>query len=292
MDQFEGIIAPVTTPFSRDGSLQLDVLGRNIEKYNRTPLIGILVGGSTGEAPHLDFSEIVEIVRAVAPQVSADKKFMAGVACSTLREAKSFVDEVSDLRLDALLVSVPSYYKNRMNDSALAHYFQSVADHSPFPLILYNIPRFSGVSMSIELIRELAEHENICAMKDSSADLIYMQKVLDVTRDREFQLMTGSAETLSSALVLGIRAGILAAACVLPEYIDELIKAYDQRSPDLVSRQIKLCKISWALVRDLGIQGVKYAMDLKGYEGGFCRLPLAPLTDEEKRYAEKVMEGV
>jgi 4-hydroxy-2-oxoglutarate aldolase len=292
MDQLEGIIAPVTTPFSRDGSLQLDVLGRNIEKYNRTPLTGILVGGSTGEAPHLDFSEIVEIVRAVAPQVADDKKFMAGVACSTLREAQNFVDAVSDLRVDALLVSVPSYYKNRMNDSALANYFESVANHSPFPLILYNIPRFSGVSMSIELISRLADHENIGAMKDSSADLIYMQKVLDVTRDKEFQLMTGSAETLSSALVLGIRAGILAAACVLPEYIDELIQAYDQRSPDLVPRQIKLCKISWALVRDLGIQGVKYAMDLKGYEGGFCRLPLAPLTDEEKRHAEQVMEGV
>jgi dihydrodipicolinate synthase/N-acetylneuraminate lyase len=129
-------------------------------------------------------------------------------------------------------------------------------------------------------------------MKDSSADLIFMQKVLDVTSDKDFQLMTGSAETLVSTLVLGIKAGILAVACVLPEYIDELVKAYEQGSPDLPSRQIRLCKISWALVRDLGIQGVKYAMDLQGYEGGFCRLPLAPLTEEEKRYAERVLEGV
>jgi dihydrodipicolinate synthase/N-acetylneuraminate lyase len=159
-------------------------------------------------------------------------------------------------------------------------------------VILYNIPRFSGVTMSVDLVRGLSAHDNICAMKDSSADLIFMQKVLGATRDRDFQLMTGSAETLSSALILGVKSGILAVACVLPEYIDDLVKAYEQGSSDLPFRQIKLCEISWTLVRDLGIQGVKYAMDLRGYEGGLCRLPLAPLTEEEERCAERVLEGV
>jgi 4-hydroxy-2-oxoglutarate aldolase len=291
-DQFKGIIAPVTTPFSRQGDLLLDALVRNVEKYMSTPLAGVLVGGSTGEAPHLDFGETVRIVEEVAPVVAPDKKFMAGVACSTLREAQSFIDKISHLRIDALLVSVPSYYKNRMNDRALAHFFQKVAEHSPFPIILYNIPRFSGVPMSIGLVEELSAHENISAMKDSSADLIFMQKVLDVTKGKNFQLITGSAETLSLALLLGINSGILAVACVLPEFVDDLVQAFEQRLPDLASKQIRLCTISWTLVRDLGIQGVKYAMDLRGYEGGHCRLPLAPLTEEEKRCAERVLEGV
>ena len=291
-DQFKGIIAPVTTPFSRQGDLLLDALVRNVEKYMGTPLAGVLVGGSTGEAPHLDFDETVQIVEEVAPLVAPDKKFMAGVACSTLREAQGFIDKISHLRIDALLVSVPSYYKNRMNDRALAHFFQAVAEHSPFPVILYNIPRFSGVPMSIGLVEELSAHENISAMKDSSADLIFMQKVLDVTKGKDFQLITGSAETLSLALLLGINSAILAVACVLPEFVNDLVQAFEQRLPDLASKQIRLCTISWTLVRDLGIQGVKYAMDLRGYEGGHCRLPLAPLTEEEKRCAERVLEGV
>lgn len=182
MNQLRGIIAPVTTPFSRQGDLLLDAMVRNVEKYMNSPLAGVLVGGSTGEAPHLSFTEGVQIVEEIAPVATPEKMFMAGVACSTLREAQSFIDKISHLRVDALLVSVPSYYKNRMNDSALSRYFTAVADHSPFPVILYNIPRFSGVEMSIDLIRELSAHKNIGAMKDSSADLIFMQKVLDVTQ--------------------------------------------------------------------------------------------------------------
>jgi len=291
-DQFEGILAPVTTPFSRQGDILLDALVRNVEKYMDSPLAGILVGGSTGEAPHLDFDETVQIVEAVAQVMTPGKKLAAGIACSTLKEAQSFVDRISHLSIDAVLVSVPSYYKNRMNDSALAGYFQAIAEYSPFPVILYNIPRFSGVPMSIDLVRKLAAHENIIAMKDSSADLIFMQKVLDVARRGEFQLITGSAETLSSALILGIKSGILAVACVLPELVADVINAFEQRLPDLPLKQIRLCQISWTLVRDLGIQGVKYAMDLRGYEGGYCRLPLGPLTEEEKRCAERVLEGV
>ena len=146
--------------------------------------------------------------------------------------------------------------------------------------------------MSPELVEELSAHPNIKGMKDSSADLIYMQKVLDATSKNDFEVITGSAETLSAAMVLGVRRGILAVACVLPELVDGLLRAFEQHLPDLPTRQIELCRISWTLVKDLGIQGVKYAMDLRGYEGGFCRLPLAPLTDEEKQCAERVLEGV
>jgi len=292
MNQLKGIIAPLTTPFSQKGDLLLDALVRNVEKYMQTPLTGVLVGGSTGEAPHLSEAEAVKVVEEVSPAVSPEKKFMAGLACSTLREARSFIDQISRFKIDALLVSVPSYYKNRMDDIALAHFFKTVADHAPFPVILYNIPRFTGVTMSIHLVKELSSHSNISGMKDSSADLIFMQKVLDVTKGEEFQLITGSAETLSSALILGINSGILAVACVLPEFIEGLLRAFEERRPDLPDRQIRLCQISWTLVRDLGIQGIKYAMELRGYEGAYCRLPLGPLTEEEKRCAERILEGV
>jgi 4-hydroxy-2-oxoglutarate aldolase len=290
--EFKGIIAPIATPFSEEGDLLPDALERNIGKYAKTPVTGILVGGSTGEAPHLTAAEGIQIAGTAAEAVPADMKFLVGVASPTLYESLRFVEEISGYRVDALLVSVPSYYKNRMDEAALAKYFETLADQSPFPVLLYNIPRFTGVDLSVDLVERLAAHENIRGLKDSSADLIYMQKILSATKGERFQILTGSAETLSSSLILGIRAAILAIACVIPEFVAEVMDSFEQRRAELPAQQLKLCRISWTIVRELGIQGVKYAMDLRGYEGHYCRLPLMPLTDEEKLRAQKVLEGV
>jgi 4-hydroxy-2-oxoglutarate aldolase len=290
--EFNGIIAPVATPFSEEGDLLPDALERNIGKYAKTPLTGILVGGSTGESPHLTYAEGIQIAETAAQAVPGDMKCLVGVASPTLKESLRFVEEISRFRVDALLVSVPSYYKNRMNEAALAKFFETLADQSPFPILLYNIPRFTGVDLSVDLVRRLAAHENVQGLKDSSADLIYMQKVLAATQDEEFQVLTGSAETLACSLVLGIRAAILAIACVIPEYVSEVMHSFEKRLPDLPAQQLRLCRVSWTIVRELGIQGVKHAMDLRGYEGHYCRLPLMPLTSEERLRAQQVLEGV
>ena len=130
--RFEGIIPPVTTPFSSEGDLQLDVLERNVERYLATELSGLLLLGSNGEAVHLSDQERLQMIRHVAPVVAGQKLFLVGLSAPTLREALATTDALSDVPIDALLVSVPAYYRNRMTTGVLVDYFTQVAESAPF----------------------------------------------------------------------------------------------------------------------------------------------------------------
>ena len=286
---FQGIIPPVTTPFGPDGEILHGVLEENLEKYLKTSAAGFLLLGSNGEAPHLSASEKLEIVGRAAAILPPDRYFLVGVASPTLVAASDFLEKIEGLRIDAALISVPSYYKDRMNEKALERYFTEVADRSSFPVLLYNIPQFTGIEIGSELVGRLAHHENIVGMKDSSGDVLYLERVLEQTEQEDFQVILGSAGILGHALVLGIEAAILAVACVLPELPMRLMRDY-QAGMDTERQQIQLAQLSRCVTDDHGIPGLKYAMDLLGFQGGQSRLPLLPLDEGQKVDIERVFE--
>ena len=286
---FQGIIPPVTTPFGPDGEILHGVLEENLEKYLKTSAAGFLLLGSNGEAPHLSASEKLEIVGRAAAILPPDRYFLVGVASPTLVAASDFLEKIEGLRIDAALISVPSYYKDRMNEKALERYFTEVADRSSFPVLLYNIPQFTGIEIGSELVGRLAHHENIVGMKDSSGDVLYLERVLEQTEQENFQVILGSAGILGHALVLGIEAAILAVACVLPELPMRLMRDY-QAGMDTERQQIQLAQLSRCVTDDHGIPGLKYAMDLLGFQGGQSRLPLLPLDEGQKVDIERVFE--
>ncbi len=285
-DKFEGIIPPVTTPFSEDGEVLYGALARNMERYLKTRLSGFLLLGSNGESVHLNEAERLEVVRQVDSTLPADRRLVVGVSCASLAEASAFVDRLSGFRVDALLVGAPSYYKNRMNLPALVGYFRAVADRSPFPVLLYNVPQYSGLELAPAVVRELAGHPNVVGMKDSSGNISYVQHILESTRGQEFELIMGSAQALGPALCLGVRAAILAVACAAPELPIELLEAHHAGRPigDLARR---LFQVANAVTSLYGVPGLKYAMDKVGYEGGCCRAPLLPLTPAEREDIER-----
>jgi 4-hydroxy-2-oxoglutarate aldolase len=286
---FEGIIAPITTPFSDDGEVSIDGLHKNLDRYRSTPLSGVLVTGTTGEGAHLSVEERVAVLKEASDVWPEDKRLLVGVSFAALRQSLRFVETIARYRSDALLVSVPSYYKSRMNDRALADYFIALADRAHSPLLLYNIPRFSGIELSLPLVTVLAQHENIAGIKESSGNLVYLQKILAATAKYDFEVISGSAETFGPALALGIRGGILAVSCAVPEVVMNVMKGFESGA-EFVERHSRLFEISSTVVGKLSVPGVKYAMDLKGYCGGICRPPLLPLTVEEKSEVEAVLE--
>ena len=263
-------------------------LEKNLEFYARSRLSGVLALGSNGEAVHLTPSERIEVVRLARSCLPPDRVFLVGVSASTLDQAKQFIDSVSDVQTTAFLVSAPSYYKNRMSFKALRVYFERVAEHAPVPVLLYNIPQFSGFELQPELIAALAEHDRIAGMKDSSGNLIYLQRVLDQVKGRSFQVILGSAQLLGPATSLGIRAAILAVACALPEMPVRVLLA---EGPASRQRQqfADLFQVAEAVTARFGIPGLKFAMDLAGLQGGACRLPLFPLQKEEKAELRRVI---
>ena len=287
--RFQGVIPPITTPFSPQGEILHGVLEGNLAKYLKTSATGFLVLGSNGEAPHLSPSEKLEIVRRSGAIISPERYFLVGVASSSLVEASEFLEKIKELRIDAVLISVPSYYKDRMNEEALHRYFTELADRSAFPVLLYNIPQFTGLAIGPEVVGKLASHHNVVGMKDSSGNIGYLERVLGQTQQEDFQVILGSAGILGPGLVLGIEAAILAIACVLPELPLRLMKDF-KAGIDLGSQQLQLARVARCVTDDHGIPGLKYAMDLLGFEGGQSRLPLLPLDQRQKVDIERAFE--
>ncbi len=167
----EGIFAAATTPFYPDGSLYLRKLEHNIERYSRTPVSGIVVLGSTGEALLLDDAEAREALRTAALAAKPEKVLIAGVGHGSALGTIRMAEFAAAAGYDAALVRTPNYYAPQMSPLAMLTFFRTVADHSPLPVVLYSIPRFTHYELAVDLVAELAHHPNIIGLKDSSGSV-------------------------------------------------------------------------------------------------------------------------
>ncbi len=178
----EGIFAAVTTPFYPDERVYFRKLEANITRYSRSLLAGMVVLGSTGEAPALDDAESSEVLRVAAEAASPEKVLIAGVGRESAKSTLELAEAAAQFKYDAVLVRTPTYYSSQMTPAAIRTYFQSVADRSPLPVILYNIPRCVPYNIPVEMVAELAQHPNIIAIKDSSGSLERIQQIVELTR--------------------------------------------------------------------------------------------------------------
>jgi dihydrodipicolinate synthase/N-acetylneuraminate lyase len=179
----EGVFAAVPTPFYPDERVYLRKLEANMARYSRTLLSGMLVLGSTGEAVALDDAETREVLSVAAEATVAEKVLVAGIARESVRGTIALAEAAAEFRYDAVLVRAPSYFMSQMSPVGILNYFRSVADHSPLPVMLYNIPRFVPYDIPIDLVAELAQHANIIGIKDSSGSLSRIRETIAATRD-------------------------------------------------------------------------------------------------------------
>jgi dihydrodipicolinate synthase/N-acetylneuraminate lyase len=167
----EGVLAAIPTPFYPDERVYLRKLEANMAHYSRSLLAGVLVLGSTGEAVMLNDAESREVLRAASEAAAPEKVLIAGVGRESVRATVELAEEAARLNYDAILVRTPTYYAGQMSPAAVLHYFRSVADRSPLPVLLYNIPSCAPYNIPIELVAELAQHPNIIGIKDSSGSI-------------------------------------------------------------------------------------------------------------------------
>jgi len=179
----EGVFAAVTTPFYPDERVYFRKLEANVARYSRSQLAGMVVLGSTGEAPALDDSETKEVLSVAAEAASAEKVLIAGLNRESLRSVLELAEVAATCRYDAVLVRTPTYYSTQMTPQVVANYFRAVADRSPLPVVLYNIPRCVPYQIPVEMVAELAHHPNIIAIKDSSGSLDRIKGVVEATRN-------------------------------------------------------------------------------------------------------------
>jgi dihydrodipicolinate synthase/N-acetylneuraminate lyase len=186
----EGVFAATTTPFYSNERVYFRKLEANMARYSRSLLSGMVVLGSTGEAPMLDDSETLEVLRVAAEATAPEKVLIAGVGRESVKGTVEQTESAAKFNYDAVLVRTAYYYAGQMSSSAVLHYFRSVADRSPLPVILYNIPKCVPYQIPIEVIAELADHPNIIGIKDSSGSIERIRDTVAATRSARCRVVT------------------------------------------------------------------------------------------------------
>ncbi|HEV3512385.1 MAG TPA: dihydrodipicolinate synthase family protein [Candidatus Sulfotelmatobacter sp.] len=176
-----GIFPPITTPFYPDGKVYFKKLEANVERYSRTPVAGIVVLGSTGEAIMLSDQERRDVLKTARQAAAPHKVLIAGTGIESAIETLHLTEYAAELGYDVAMVRTPHYYKKQMAPANLLAFYRTVADRSPIPVIIYNFPQATGYDMPAEVVIELAEHPNLIGIKESSGDVEKVRRMVEGT---------------------------------------------------------------------------------------------------------------
>jgi 4-hydroxy-2-oxoglutarate aldolase len=284
--ELQGIFCPVTTPFV-ENRVSPEKLAHNLNWFNATELKGYVLFGSTGEAPYVSIPERIELIKAARNLIPSDtKKLIVGTGYETTDDTVAFTKQAADCGADCALVLTPSYYKKAMNDVVLIQHFTAVADKSPIPVLLYNVPPFTGVDMSFNAVTTLADHPNIVGIKDSTADMKKLLSLIQVC-SKKLSILIGNALFFPTGLLSGAQGAILAAANVVPGECVEVFQNYDENVyAKAKSALAKITSLVTQVILPHGIPAIKAVLDLRGYYGGPPRAPLLPVSDEVRQSIE------
>jgi 4-hydroxy-2-oxoglutarate aldolase len=345
-----GIFPPITTPFYPDGRVYYRKLEHNADRYSRTPVAGIVVLGSTGEAVMLSDEEQREVLREARAATTPDKVLIAGTGAESVVETLRLTEHAARLGYDAVMVRTPHYFRPQMKPQSMLAFYRTVADQSPLPVLLYTVPVFTAYDLPVDVVLELSEHPNIFGIKESGGDVEKIRRmaaegqrvkrtatVTEVftavtgrmlaqkeergngselvpasvlagssqstaatksqikTRTKEvgFQVLAGTAQKLLPSLEAGAVGAVLAFAAFAPTACFEIYTAWKDRDPELArEKQERIVEAARKIVGEFGVPGVKHALDLNGYYGGHPRMPLLPLTADQKAEVERLMENI
>ncbi len=293
MFKLQGILPPIATPFDHNGEVYKAKVQHNVEKWNRTPLAGYVVCGSTGESVYLTTEEKLHLWEWVAESAASDKVLVAGTGAEGVRETVALTNAAAERGYKAAMVRTPFYYKNLIHrpESQLL-YFRAVADQAKIPILIYNWPQVTGVDLPVDAVVALSEHPNIFGIKESSGNL---EKCIQMIQSVKagFQVLTGSAPILAPSLAIGCAGAVLAFANAAPYTTVTIWEAHRTREPEAaMDWQRRILRAAQLVTVKYGIPGLKYAMDLNGYYGGPPRLPLSPITPEAKKEIERAFDGL
>jgi 4-hydroxy-2-oxoglutarate aldolase len=288
----KGIFAPTTTPFDASSG-EVDAAGfrRNVQALLDTPVAGLVLFGSTGEGVLIDPDERAALL-GIAREMAADRLLLAGTGAESTRGTIRLSRAAAAAGADAVLVHPPGYFRSLMTPAALLGHYRAVADESPVPVVLYQVPvPFRSVDLAAPLIGELSQHPNIVGVKDSTGDLAAL-RALGRTCADGFAVIVGTAAVLQDALEAGASAGILGLAAIAPLECTEIYRLWRSGEQEEAARiQAVAAPLHRAIVAQFGVPGVKAALDLLGLAGGPPRPPLLPLGPAERAAIEDAISS-
>jgi 4-hydroxy-2-oxoglutarate aldolase len=286
-----GILPPVATPFV-DDEVDLAAMRANVERWMRTGLRGVLLLGTNGEAPFVDRDEAVALVAAAREAVPSDRLLLAGTGRQSTRETIALTRAVAAAGADAVLVLTPMVFRAQLTPAALLAHYRAVADAAPVPVVLYNMPAATGVTLAPPIVEALAAHPNVAGIKESSGDVAVVGDLVARLPAR-FPVVVGAAPTLYASLMVGAAGAIVAVANVVPELCVRLhALARAGRHAEALSLQRAIAPLAAAVTTGYGVAGLKAAMAFAGYRPGEPRRPLAPLGEADRRTIRDLFESL
>lgn len=273
MFELKGIYAPVATPFE-DGKIAYDKLESNLDFWLSSKLEGLVIMGSNGEGVSLREAEKEELICYCCKKTNGRKKIIVGVGGNCFDETIDLSDLSAGQGADAVLVITPYYYKGGMKDHILEQYFREVADRSPLPVVLYNMPGNTGVNTSSELLVRLSGHPNIVGVKDTGGNIAQIAETI-CDAQPEFSVLAGNWSFFLPSLHMGAKGATLALANVLPNECVEVMELFNQGQYEKARQlALRLMPVNAAVTSRFGIGGLKVAMEFVGLFGGEPRSPL------------------
>ena len=280
-----GVYPPVPTFFDADEEMDLPTLHRHIARLRKAGIANFVALGSNGEAVHLDMDERFQMIETIRAAAGAEAQLLAGAGAQSTRETIRLCALASQAGADIALILPPHHYGGRMGMATQRAHFLAVADASPLPVMIYNMPaNAAGVDLDAETIIALSTHPNIVGVKDSSGNVTKLAQVVAGAPD-DFAVLAGSAGFLLPALVVGARGVIAALANVAPRECLRLMDLYEQGAlAEARALQARLIPVNTAVTGGYGVAGLKAALTLVAGYGGAPRRPLAPLSGGEREH--------
>ncbi|MGE5334207.1 MAG: dihydrodipicolinate synthase family protein [Nitrososphaerota archaeon] len=278
-----GIYPPVPTFFDEREDLDLATLHEHLTRLKAAGIQNIVALGSNGEAMHLAPDERQQVIATVRETMGAEAQVLAGVGDNSTRGTLALCHLAAEAGADVALVLPPHHYRPRMDSFALRAHYLAVANGSPLPVMIYNMPaNAAGIDLDAETVIALSAHPNIIGLKDSSGNVTKMAQVVADAREG-FVVLAGSAGFLLPALVIGARGGIAALANFAPRECLRLIELWQEGNLEEARMlQARLIPINTAVTSGYGVAGLKAALEFVAHYGGAPRRPLPPLNEGER----------
>jgi 4-hydroxy-tetrahydrodipicolinate synthase len=286
----EGIYVPNVTPFNEKGEIMYDALGKLVEFWIEGGVTGIVANASTGEAPYLSREEKTKVIEYLRETAGNRVHVYAGTGSMSTWETIELTRDAREAGAEAALITTPFFFKP--NDAEIAQYFIEVISAVGLPVILYNVPKFTGYSVNPKVVADIAEEcSGLVAMKDSSGNPGNMAEVIRLC-GKEINCLSGSADMILPTLMLGGKGAILAVGNIIPRECVELYEAF--KKGDISSAgeyQHKASYVNKVLVRELPqIAAIKTALNQRGFKAGVPRKPLTELSEEAKETVRESMK--
>ena len=281
-----GIYPPLPTFFDTNDELDIPTLQRHIQRLVDSGIAGYVLMGSNGEAVHLTNDERVRLIQAASEEIGNASQAMpliVGCGDSSTRSTIANCRAAAEYGADIALVLPPFYYRGNMNTQALIAHYRAVADASPVPILIYNMPaNTAGLDLDASTICILAEHANIIGVKDSAGNIAKLAQIVTSVPET-FKVFAGSASYLLPALSIGAAGAVSALANVFPQKVHNVQTLFDAgQLHEARTLQARLIPANNGVTTVYGVPGLKAALELTAGYGGLPRMPLLPLTTQER----------